>query len=297
MCLRSFLIFFVFLFFSASFAVYSQTKPSETAVQILRETGKRDFYCTTDNGVMTKERFEKLIVEKQCSDLKIRLNVDFEKESLITFRAARDCYMQASAKVFRNDEAKKYIVKVDVKDGGCRAAGNYQGWLVVEKLKPDYTVEFTERDVKKIYAEWLEKDVSHFPSKPFSEKIEPAQIDLKGCIQTNFIDEFVIRTQYQYLKSLRKDASNYCCLQNLAPIDFEKYSLLGIGLKTDYCGVPRGLEYKLTKEPENKQYIFSVSYLKAEQICRRIGYYDLWLLVPKLEENYSVKFDLKERLR
>jgi len=295
MCLRSFQIFFAFLFFSASFAVYSQTKPPETAVQILRETGKRDFYCTTDNGVMTKERFEKLISDKQCTDLKIRLNVDFEKESLITFRARSDCHMQASAKFFRNDEAKKYIVKVDVKDGDCRAAGNYQGWLVVEKLKPDYAVEFTERNIKKTYTEWLEKDVSHFPSKPFPEKIEPAQIDLKGCIQTNFINEFVIKTQYEYLKSLRKDASNYWCLQNLAPIDFEKYSLLGIGMTTDYCDVPRGLEYKLSKDAENKQYLFSVSYLKAEQICRRLGHYDLWLLVPKIEENFSVKFDLMER--
>lgn len=167
--------------------------------------------------------------------------------------------------------------------------------LVVEKLKPDYAVEFIERDTKKIYKEWIEKDVTYFPAKPFSEKVESTKIDLKGCIQTNFINEFVIKTQYEYLKSLRKDASNYWCLQNLAPIDFEKYSLLGIGMTTDYCDVPRGLEYKLSKYTENKQYLFSVSYLKAEQLCHRLGHYDLWLLVPKIEEDYSVKFDLKER--
>lgn len=288
-------LFFALVFLSAALSVHAQPQTSETAVRVLRETGKKDFYCTTDSGVMTKDAFEKLTSDRQCTDLKKVLKVDFEKESLIGFRARSDCQMQASAKVFRNDEAKKYVVKVNVKYGGCRAAGNYQGWLVVEKLKLDYAVEFTESDVKKIYAEWLEKDVTYFPAKPTLEKVEIIKIDLKGCIQTNFINEFVIKTQYEYLKSLRKDASNYWCLQNLAPIDFEKYSLLGIGMTTDYCDIPHGLEYKLSKDAENNQYLFNVSYLKAEQLCRRLGHYDLWLLVPKIEENYSVKFDLKER--
>ncbi|MCD9189151.1 MAG: hypothetical protein LUM44_22235 [Pyrinomonadaceae bacterium] len=288
-------LFFALVFLSAALSVDAQPQTSETAVRVLREIGGRDFSCTTDSGVMTKAGFEKLISDKQCADLKSKLNVDFEKESLIGFRAGSDCHMQASAKVFQNDAAKKYVVKVDVKYGGCRAAGNYQGWLVVEKLKPGYTVEFTERNLKKIYTEWLEKDVTYFPAKPSAENLETKQIDLKGCIQTNVVNEFVIKTQYQYLKSLRKDAGNYWCVQNLAPIDFEKYSLLGIGMTTDYCTVPRGLEYKLSKDAENKQYLFSVSYLQAEQLCRRLGHYDLWLLVPKLEEDYSVKFDLQER--
>lgn len=288
-------LFFALVFLSTALSVYAQPQTSEIAVRVLRETGKKDFYCATDSGLVTKAAFEKLTSDKQCADLKTSLNVDFEEESLIGFHARSDCHMQASAKVFRNDEAKKYIVKVDVKYGGCRAAGSYQGWLVVEKLKPDYAVEFTERNLKKIYEEWVEKDVTYFPAKPSAEKVEITKIDLKGCIQTNFINEFVIKTQYEYLKSLRKDASNYWCLQNLTPIDFEKHSLLGIGMTTDYCSIPHGLEYKLRKDTENKQYLFSVSYLKAEALCRRLGHYDLWLLVPKIEENYSVKFDLKER--
>jgi len=125
---------------------------------------------------------------------------------------------------------------------------------------------------------------------------ETKPIDLKGCIQTYSSKQFAIKTRDEYLNALRKDASRDWCLQNLAPIDFEKYSLLGIGMTTDYCDIPRGLEYKLSRDAENKQYIFSISYLKAEQLCRRLGHYDLWLLVPKIEENYSVKFDLKERL-
>lgn len=122
-------LFFALVFLSNALFVYAQPQASETAVQILRETGKQDFYCTTANGLMTKGGFEKIISDKQCADLKVRLNVDFEKESLIAFRARSDCHMQALTKVFRNDEAKKYIVKVDVKYGGCRAVGNYQGWL------------------------------------------------------------------------------------------------------------------------------------------------------------------------
>lgn len=137
-----------------------------------------------------------------------------------------------------------------------------------------------------------------FLSTAFSvySQTETKPIDLKGCIQTYSSKQFAIKTRDEYLNALRKDASRDWCLKNLETIDFEKNSLLGMGMTTDYCGVPAGLEYKVLKDSENEQYLFNVSYLKTEQLCRRIGRYDLWLLVPKIEENYSVKFDLKERL-
>lgn len=287
---------FALVFLSTVFSVYSQPQTSETAVQVLRSIGKKnDFYCTTESALMTKESFEKFISARQCTELKTMLNVDFEKESLIGFRARSDCHMQAAAKIFRNDAAKKYVVRVEIKYGGCRAAGNHQGWLVVEKLKPDFAVEFTETESDKIYLEWNSNDVTHFIKDSF-ETLQTKQFEMKGCIQTHSSKEFAIKTQDEYLKAIRPDASRDWCLKNLETIDFEKYSLLGMGITSDYCGVPAGLEYKVLKDSENEQYLFNVSYLKTEQLCRRIGRYDLWLLVPKIEENYSVKFDLKERL-
>lgn len=126
-------------------------------------------------------------------------------------------------------------------------------------------------------------------------QIETKPIDLKGCINTFSGKQFAIKTQDEFSKALRNDASRDWCLKNLEKIDFEKNSLLGMGIVSDYCTRPEGLEYKVLKDAENKQYLFSVSYLKAKQLCRRLGHYHVWLLVPKIEENYSVKFDLQER--
>ncbi|HQU81917.1 MAG TPA: hypothetical protein PKY59_02255 [Pyrinomonadaceae bacterium] len=290
---RLFQIFSAFLLFSASFAVYSQTKPTEIDVQILRSSGGKEFYCTAENGVISETDFDKIISQKQCSGLETLLNVDFETESLISFRARGDCHLQAHAKVFRSDEAKKYFVKVEKTNGGCRAAGNHQGWLVVDKLKPDYTVEFVEKTIERMYNEWNVNDV-----KPFIKSIQNVEskpFDLKGCIQTFSNGQFAIKTQNEFLKALRKDASLEWCLQNLEKIDFEKNSLIGMGITSDYCDRPAGLEYKIVQDSENKNYLFSVSYLETKQLCRRIGHYDLWLLTPKLDTNYPIKFELKTR--
>lgn len=299
--MRSHFIFFAFILFVSVFPAYSQTKSAEIDVQILRVIDGKEFYCTTDNGVFSEEKFEKFLSDRQCSGLKALLNVDFENESLIGFRVRGDCHMRVRAKVFRNDEAKKYIVRIEATDGGCRAAGNHQGWLVVDKLKPDYTVEFKEKaanseikdEVKKIYKEWNPKDVIYF--KNSIQDVETEPFDLKGCIQTFSNKQFAIKTQNEFLNALRKDASLEWCLKNLEKIDFEKNSLLGMGITSDYCDRPAGLEYKIVQDSENKNYLFSVSYLETKQLCRRIGHYDLWLLTPKLDANYPVKFELKTR--
>lgn len=126
-----------------------------------------------------------------------------------------------------------------------------------------------------------------------AQNLETRRIDLKGCIQTIFSKEFIIKDQDTFLKTIRKDASRDFCLKKLEKIDFSKHTLIGIELNTGYCRTPLGLEAQAVKDETEKQYILKITYIEPQGICRALSQYDLWLLVPKLPENYSVKFDIK----
>ena len=288
LCPRFFAILFILLSF---FAVKAQE--NQTEIKPLREVGQKGFGCYFDNGVMSEEEYEKIRADKDCGNLR-SLEVDFESESLLGFSAHGDCYLQVKAKVFKDEKAKKYTVEVEKVYGGCRAAGNFQGLLVVEKIPSNYSVEYLEKredeknkkDVKEVYKKWIDNDVSYFVGKS-----DYKTIDLKNCIQSK---QFVIRNQTEFLSSIRPDASRDWCVENLPKIDFEEDLLIGIELQTDYCYRPKGLEYQIERDEKNKQLFFNISYDDPQgRVCRRLGFYDLALLVPKIPAEWNVKFDVK----
>ena len=116
---------------------------------------------------------------------------------------------------------------------------------------------------------------------------------MKGCIWLFGIESSVIKTETEFLKAIRNDASRKFCLENLEKIDFKKNSLLGINLNTGYCRTPLGLTFQAVKNEEEKIYSVNITYLGPGGICRALSSYDLWILVPKLPDKYEVKFDVK----
>jgi hypothetical protein len=266
----------------------------ETEVPVLNEAHSRNWECVQrENSIVSKEAFGKILADEDCSNLKKTLDVDFEKQTLISYTVRGDCLVLAAAKIFRSDAEKKYTVRIRTSSGGCRAAGSFQSWLVIEKIPNDYKVEFDEMMAKQ-YSEWNEKDV--FRSIDSREILEIRKIDLKGCIQTIFTTQFVIKDEAAYLKTIRNDASRDFCLKNVEKIDFGKHSLVGIDINSGYCGIPTGLEYKVFKDSGKKQYLLDISYIDPQgSTCRALSQYDLWLLVPKLPEGYEVKFEVKAR--
>jgi hypothetical protein len=126
-----------------------------------------------------------------------------------------------------------------------------------------------------------------------AQKLETRQIDLKGCIQTSFDKSFIIKDGETFRKSIRNDMQHDSCLKNLEEIDFNKNTLLGIELNTGYCRTPIGLTAQAVKDEAQKQFILKIGYLEPEGLCRAMSQYDLWVLVPKLPETYTVKFDVK----
>jgi len=70
-----------------------------------------------------------------------RLEVDFDRQTLLRYGVNGDCFVRATARVFRKDSSRSYVLRITKIYGGCRAGGSFEGWLVIEKLNPDYKIE------------------------------------------------------------------------------------------------------------------------------------------------------------
>ena len=126
-----------------------------------------------------------------------------------------------------------------------------------------------------------------------AQNLETRQIDLKGCIQTFFGDQFVIKDRATFLGKIPNDARRNNCLKNFGKFDFAKNTLLGIELNTGYCDVPFGLKSQAVKNETEKQYVLKISYFEPRGTCRALSQYDLWVIVPKIPDDYTVKFEVK----
>ena len=126
-----------------------------------------------------------------------------------------------------------------------------------------------------------------------AQSLKVEQIDLKNCIQTYRQKSFVIKDETTFLKEIRSDMSREKCLKDLQKIDFEKHTLVGIELNTGYCREPLLDPVEVLNEKAEKQYLVKISFTEPREPCRALSQYDLWLLVPKLPADYTVKFEVK----
>ena len=133
----------------------SQTPASgadEVAIPIIDEVHSKG-WCSMrpePGPVVDEETFKKVLAIECFSFLK-KLKVDFNKQSLIHFDVRGDCFVRGAIKITRNDTRKKYTLSVTKFSGGCRAAGSFQGWVVIEKLRPDHAIESVEREKDEDY--------------------------------------------------------------------------------------------------------------------------------------------------
>lgn len=139
---------FIIIIFGAAFQVYGQIK-GETEIPVLKNFSLSTYRCSlAENIVVTKELFGKMRSTKGCSYPTEMLKVNFDKQTIISYVVQGDCRVAVKARVFRNDEEKKYIVRFKKIWGGCRSAGTLQSWSIIEKIPSDYNVEFSEIKVE-----------------------------------------------------------------------------------------------------------------------------------------------------
>jgi hypothetical protein len=259
-------------------------QPDETEVEIRRKSDLRRFTCKADlGGVYTEEEYKALRANKECAFPQ----VDLTKESMIGFGTSGDCHVRGEAKVFRNDKTKTYTIQINTIYGGCRAAGSYRGWIVIEKMRPDYQVKWAHLKTEEGGVPEVD---DRFPAEPVT--LETSEIELDNCIQMYRQNEFVIKDKEAFLKAIRGDAGNDHCVKTYGnKVDFSKYSLLGIDVNSGYCRRPVGLEYKAVRDDATKTVTLQYSYAAPGGTCRALSSYDLWVTVPKIPEGYEVKFE------
>jgi hypothetical protein len=258
---------------------------TETEVPILRNAGSRFYRCRGDTGgVYTEAEYQALLANKECTGPQ-ELKADLKKETVIGFSAGGDCHVSARAKVFRNDSAKTYTIRVNKIYGGCRASGQYRGWIVIGKMLTGYQVKWEHTTTDENGVTEVEDRAS------YPQTLETTEIELDGCIQMYRQHSYVIKDNDAFLKAIRADAGNDRCVKNLkGKIDFSKYSLVGIDINSGYCGLPIGLTHKAVRDDAKKLVTLEIGYIDPQVTCRAMSSYHLWITVPKIPEGYEVKF-------
>jgi hypothetical protein len=130
---------------------HAQEEAEAVVVPIIRTETSRHCAALPD-GVVDEESYRKLAATEQCVALK-KLDVDFHTQTLIYVTVHGDCFVWGTVELSRDDRAMKYTCKIRRVFGGCRAAGRLERWAVVEKLRPEYKLEFLTTTYKRGEAE------------------------------------------------------------------------------------------------------------------------------------------------
>ena len=270
----------------------------ESVVPIIKQIGSRQFRCQNESGVFRNEyELQKLATGGDggyCVNPADLLKIDFEKQTLIGYQLKGDCFVRGRAQIFRTDETKTYRVQIMRKSGGCHSLGFFQGWVVIDKMPPDYKTEFSETVLKnsadRLEDELLENVLSLNENLP---KINARTYDMDRCVQGFGRDTLSIKTETELLQNVRQDASRKSCLEKLEKIDFKKEILLGTTLYTGYCRYPNGLKHQMTRDDRRKRYVVFITYDDPYgRTCRALGMYDLWFAVPKPPAGYEIRFEV-----
>lgn len=261
----------------------------EFVVPVVRQLGSRKFGCAimSKSGVFNSEwELRSIKGGDNCLNPIKLLGIDFAKHTLISYQVAGDCFVRAKAGVFRRDEAKTYHVRITERYGGCRAGGRFQGWVVVDKIPDHYKVVFSERRLKS--GEELEIDLIEDVLSLTKTELEFRKYEMKNCVRMfGEGKQFVIKTEAEFRAAVRSDV----CLEKLEKINYEKETLLGLSLYTGSCDVPDGLKYRVARDDAKKRFVVFISYYEGG-ICRAYATYNAWLVVPKLPDDYTVKFEV-----
>lgn len=255
----------------------------ETEIRIVRRATSRRWACREEpGGVYTDADFQKVLANPDCGEAKL-LGVDLKKETVLGVTARGDCHVSAETSITRNDASRTYSVRVNTIYGQCRAAGEYREWLVVDKFRPGYKVEWTnlKTDLNGVV---VPEQVHYLPT---NERFFDA-----GCFYgPGRAARFDIRSKEQLMDAFLKTADRQACMSKTEYlVNFEKESLIGIGLSSNYCNRPRGLAYKALRDDSAKTVTLHISYDDTKEMCRHMGYFDVWVVVPKIPEGYEVKY-------
>jgi hypothetical protein len=278
-------------------AGYTEVTPARKLPGIF---GYGGCYMREGGGVFDEARLKPLLERKECAEELKALNVDFAKHTLVGWSAHSDCHMSAHTKVFRSETEKKYLVIVNNIYGGCRASGSRSGWIVLNKIPADYTLDMKEVRVDRIHGINAGGADFYFPKPKSNIKpvlIESREVEVLGCLPLERQSQWILIKE-EFLQTAL-DGKNPECRQlfkNLA-IDFDKYTLAGYNVNTGDCQRPPGLGHQVFNDAGEKRYVMEISYIRNHGSCHVPRWHAVWVLVPKLPGDYGFEFKLNPKER
>lgn len=275
-------------------AGYVEIEGKRPAISPLNERGYGGCFML-DGGIFDEARLKTLMERKECADEIKALALDLKKETLIGYRVGGDCHMRVRHKLFRNDDEKKLLLVVNNMYGGCRAGGSRKGWIVLDKLPADYTLDIKIVRVDKIHGINAENPGEFkFPKQPSNiplALLESREIDVKGCLPLTGQSRWILIKGEFLQDALERAPDKKACreLFDGFAIDFSKYALAGYNLRTGYCSAPP-LQTKIYNDAGESRYIIDFEYKEPIGSCHALMYHPVWLLVPRVLETYSYEF-------
>ncbi|PKP44945.1 MAG: hypothetical protein CVT95_09965 [Bacteroidetes bacterium HGW-Bacteroidetes-12] len=129
-----------------------------------------------------------------------------------------------------------------------------------------------------------------FNNKKQEENIIPCEeITLRCMLPGKIGIEHIIRNNTDYQKLIQhKNPYSDCGNYQLPVIDFNNYTLIGYVGGVAGCDFPK-VTHKVTKI--NNNYVVNVE-IQQIGLCERNNSITIWCLIPKVEENASVKFNI-----
>ncbi len=121
------------------------------------------------------------------------------------------------------------------------------------------------------------------------------EIALKGCIHLTTRETNIIRDDASLLSAIRNDGSHERCIREITElgIDLHIKTLVGVSINSGYCRRPAGLAYDLETDYAKSAVTLKVRYDDPRDgLCAALSRYDLWVLIPKPPEGFSIEIDV-----
>ena len=133
-----------------------------------------------------------------------------------------------------------------------------------------------------------------FKSKKQEEEIIPCEeITLRCMLPGKIGVEHVVRNNTDYQKLIQhKNPYSDCSNYQLPAIDFYDYTLIGYVSSVGGCDEPK-IMHKVIKI--NNNYVVNVE-IQQIGLCKRNNSITIWCLIPKVEDNVTVKFNVTKTL-
>lgn len=127
-----------------------------------------------------------------------------------------------------------------------------------------------------------------------SEKIENIPVNISANCSM-----FIVGWSYKFFhdrETLNKAVTNgnpNCAGEKIPDIDFEKYTLIGIGTNVGNC--PSGQRFSVAVEKDTAKKLYLIKVTTGMNPCRGLSYIARWVLFPKLPEDYEIEFTKERR--